>query len=168
MIQPFNGIVPKISDKAFAVAESAIIGDVELLDGANVWYWASLRGDIEKIIVGEDSNIQDNVTVHTAEGKPVIIGRGVTIGHNAVVHGCVIGDNTLVGMGAVILDGAVIGKNCIIGAGALVRQGMEVPDGTMVLGVPAQIKRALREEEIAANRVNAQEYVRLIPLYRGK
>lgn len=168
MILEFNNIQPKISEDSYIAPNASVIGDVVIERGASIWFTAVLRGDVEKITIGENSNIQDNVSVHTSEHLPVVIGRGVTIGHNAVIHSCEIGDNTLIGMGAVVLDGAKIGKNCIIGAGALVRGGMEVPHGSMVLGMPAVVKRSLREEEISTNIANAAEYVRLTQIYKGQ
>ena len=119
-----------------------------------------LRSESETIEIGEDTNIQDNCVLHTDTGFPMTIGRGCTIGHAAILHGCTIGDNTLIGMGAIVLNGAKIGQNCIIGAGALVPQGMEIPDGSLAFGSPAKVRRALTEEEIAANRATAAFYCR--------
>ena len=161
MILEFNKNSPVVGEKVFIAENASVIGDVTLKDGANVWFSAVLRGDEGEIVIGENSNGQDNCTVH---GK-VSVGRGVTIGHNAIIHGCTIGDNSLIGMGATILDGAVIGKNCIIGAGALVTGGTIIPDGAMALGAPAKIRRELTEEEIAANAKNAEEYLHLSALY---
>ena len=161
MILEFNKNSPVVGEKVFIAENASVIGDVTLKDGANVWFSAVLRGDEGEIVIGENSNVQDNCTVH---GK-VSVGRGVTIGHNAIIHGCTIGDNSLIGMGATILDGAVIGKNCIIGAGALVTGGTIIPDGAMALGAPAKIRRELTEEEIAANAKNAEEYLHLSALY---
>mgnify|MGYP004581902715 FL=1 len=167
MIMTWNGISPKIEENVYIAENAAVTGAVTLRAGANVWFGAALRGDVAEIIIGEDSNIQDNVSVHTSEGLPVTLGRGVTVGHNAVLHSCTVGDYSLIGMGAIVLDGAVIGKHCIVGAGALVTGGTVIPDGSMVLGAPAKVRRALREDEIAANRENAQEYLRLAALYRA-
>ena len=138
-----------------------IVGDVRLSTGCSVWYGAVLRGDRGPIVIGEETSIQDNVVMH----DETHVGRGCTIGHGAIVHGCTIGDNTLIGMGAVIISGARIGSNCIVGAGALVTGKMDIPDGSMVLGSPAKVVRPLTEEEIAGNRVSAMEYLEKIPGY---
>lgn len=168
MILKYKERVPQIAESAYVPETCTVAGNVKIHAGASIWPYASLRGDMEEIIVGEGSNVQDNVTVHTDKGFPAVIGAGVSIGHNAVIHGCTIGDNTLIGMGAVILNGARIGKDCIVGAGAVVRQGMEVPDGSMVLGLPASVKRPLRPEEIEGNRENAREYSALAQEYRNQ
>ncbi len=138
-----------------------ILGDVRLNTGCSVWPGAVLRGDRGPIVIGEETNIQDNVVVH----DETHVGRGCTIGHGAIVHGCTIGDNTLIGMGAIVISGARIGKNCLVGAGALVTGKMDVPDGSMVLGSPARVVRPLTEEEIQGNRVSALEYLEMIPGY---
>lgn len=165
MIVTWNGISPEVEKDVYISENACVIGKVTLHAGASVWFGASVRGDVAEIIIGHESNIQDNVSVHTSEHLPVVLGRGVTVGHNAVLHSCTIGDNTLIGMGAIVLDGAVIGKNCIVGAGALVTGGSVIPDGSMVLGAPAKVRRALREDEIEANAHNAKEYLRLAAIY---
>lgn len=131
--------------------------------GVSVWYNAVLRGDEGDIVIGEDTNIQDGVVMH--EGTTV--GRGCTVGHNAILHGCTVGDNTLIGMGAVVLNGAKIGDNCIVGAGALVTGRMDAPAGSMILGSPAKVVRALTEEEIRGNRESAEEYLAFAARYRA-
>lgn len=142
------------------IAESAVlVGDVRLANDASIWHHATLRGDTASIVIGENSNIQDNAVVHAGDGFQVTIGKGVTVGHSAIVHGCTILDNTVVGMGAIVMNGACVGKNCIIGAGALVTQQMLIPDGSLVIGSPAKVKRPLTEEEIQHNRDNAKHYV---------
>ena len=142
------------------IAEGAIVrGDVTLEDGANVWYNAVIRADREPVVIGRGSNVQDNSVIHVESGAGVTVGKNVTIGHNAVIHGCTIGDNTLIGMGAVIMNHAVIGKNCIIGACALVTQGTVIPDNSLVMGIPATFVRMLKPEEIQSNIDNAQKYV---------
>ena len=168
MILLWNHITPIIDPSVYIAENAAIIGNVELLAGASIWFGASVRGDVAKIIVGENSNIQDNVSIHTSQNIEVRIGCGVTVGHNAVLHSCKIGDNSLIGMGAIVLDGAIVGKNCIVGAGALVTGGTRIPDGSMVLGSPAKVKRLLREDEIQANIQNAKEYLRISKLYQQK
>jgi carbonic anhydrase/acetyltransferase-like protein (isoleucine patch superfamily) len=135
-----------------------LIGKVVLEKGASVWFNAVLRGDNETIVLGEDSNIQDNAVCHTDMGFPLRIGRGCTIGHMAILHGCTIGDFSLVGMGATVLNGAVIGRNVLVGAGALVTEGKEFPDGTLVIGRPAKVVRELTDAEIAGIYASAERY----------
>ena len=150
---------PTIDPEAF-IAEGAVVrGDVRIERNASIWYNAVLRGDVDSIAVGEGSNIQDGCVVHVDRGCPVRIGRNVTVGHGAIVHGCTIGDGTLIGMGAIILNGAVIGEGCIVGAGALVTQGKHIPAGTLVVGSPARTARAVTPEEREHNLANAQLYV---------
>ncbi|MBQ9006775.1 MAG: gamma carbonic anhydrase family protein [Atopobiaceae bacterium] len=138
-----------------------VIGDATLGEHCTVWYNAVIRADEAPVTIGAKTNVQDCAVVHVSTGHPVSIGDGVTIGHGAIVHGCTMGSNSLIGMGAIVLDGAEIGGNCIIGAGALVTQGTRIPDGHMAFGSPARVIRPLTEEEIRKNRENAQEYVRL-------
>jgi len=157
---------PNIGENVF-IAEGAIVrGDVTLNDGVNVWFNAVIRADREPVVIGKNTNVQDNCTIHVEDGAGVIIGENVTIGHNAVVHGCTIGDNTLVGMSAVIMNHAVIGKECIIGAGALVPGGMVIPDRSLVMGIPAAIIRSVSDDDAAANLDNALHYVREAAEYR--
>ena len=153
------GKAPSVAADAFVADGARIIGDVTLSAKASVWYNAVLRADSAEIIVGEGSNLQDNVSVHVDSGHPVIIGENVSVGHNAVVHGCTIGDGSLVGMGAVVLSGAVIGRGCLIAGGAVVLGGTEVPDGSLVAGVPAKVRRSLTDEERDSLRRNAQIYL---------
>lgn len=152
---------PEISGKAYIAPSADIIGDVVIKENGSVWYRAVVRADNDRIEIGSGSNVQDSCVLHADAGYPVKIGDYVTVGHGAIIHGCEIGDNTLVGMGAIILNGAKIGKNCLIAAGALVTQGKEIPDGSMVMGSPAKIRRELTEEEIAGNRESAEEYIAL-------
>lgn len=142
------------------LAEGAVVaGDVTLGHGSSVWHNAVLRGDINRIVVGYHSNIQDNAVLHLADDHPCLVGNHVTIGHSAVVHACTIGDECLIGMGAIILDGAEIGMQSLIGAGSLVTGGMEVPPGSLVLGSPAKIVRSLGHEERLALKLWAEKYV---------
>ncbi|MBQ8119008.1 MAG: gamma carbonic anhydrase family protein [Lachnospiraceae bacterium] len=150
---------PKIHPSAYIAPGAVVLGDVTVGEDVGIWYNAVVRGDRGPIVIGRGSNIQDNATVHLDDPYPVTIGENVTIGHGAIVHGCTIGDNTLVGMGAILMNGARIGKNCIVAAGALMTQGMEVPDGMLVMGSPAKVKRPVTEEELAANLRNAERYV---------
>lgn len=151
--------VPSIADGAFIADGARIVGDVSLATGASVWYNAVLRGDSAGIVIGAGSNVQDNVSIHVDAGHPVVVGAKVSIGHNAVVHGCTIGDGSLIGMGAVVLSGAVIGAGCLIAGGAVVLGGTDVPDGSLVAGVPARVRRALSEEERAGLIANADIYL---------
>jgi carbonic anhydrase/acetyltransferase-like protein (isoleucine patch superfamily) len=149
----------KKDETNFIATGAIVIGDVTLGENTSVWYNAVIRGDGDTIVIGRNSNIQDLAMVHVDEGFPVHIGDGVTVGHSAIIHGCTIGDNTLIGMGATVLNGAKIGKGCLIGANALVTQGMEIPDYSLVVGMPAVIKRTLTPEEVKENQKNAQVYV---------
>ena len=151
-------------DESVLLAEGArVSGDVTLGREVNIWYNAVLRGDDGAIVVGDETNIQDCAVLH----EETTVGRGCTIGHGAIVHGCTVGDNTLVGMGAIILNGARIGSNCIVGAGALVTGKMDAPDGSMILGSPAKVVRPLTEAEIESNRVSAQGYLEAARRYRA-
>lgn len=157
-----NDIHPQFDNfKSNFIAHDAIlVGDIYLKENANIWFGAVARGDNERITIGKNSNVQDGCAMHTDMGFPLTIGENCTIGHRAIVHGCVIGDNSLIGMGAIILNGAHIGKNCIVGAGALVPEGKQIPDGSLVVGVPGKIVRPLSEEEIIGITKSAQSYVK--------
>jgi carbonic anhydrase/acetyltransferase-like protein (isoleucine patch superfamily) len=150
---------PKLGRDVYIASSAVVIGDVKMGDFSSVWYNAVVRGDINRIVIGRGTNIQDNAVIHLADEYPCIMGDYVTVGHSAIVHACTIGNEVLVGMGAVVLDGAVIGDQCIIGAKAVVPGGMEVPAGSMVLGTPAKIKRALSPEERAGLKQWADKYV---------
>lgn len=151
---------PPTLGKSVYIAKGAIVlGDVTLGDRASVWYNAVLRGDINRIVVGPDSNIQDNAVLHLADGYPCLIGARVTVGHGAIVHACTVEDECLIGMGATILDGAVIGRNSIVGANALVPQRSVIPPGSLVLGSPGKVVRQLTGEEIAKLPAMAEKYV---------
>jgi carbonic anhydrase/acetyltransferase-like protein (isoleucine patch superfamily) len=149
---------PVIGKGVYIARGAAVMGDVTLGDGASVWYNAVLRGDINRIVVGDYSNIQDNAVLHLADDFPCIMGRYVTVGHSAIVHACRVGDECLIGMGAIVLDGAEIGAQCIIGARALVTQDVKIPDGSMVLGAPAKVVRPLTPEERSGLKYWAEKY----------
>ena len=151
----------KIAEGARIAKQSVILGNVTIGRDSCVLYYAVIRGDEAPIVIGEETNIQENCTVHVSHNKPVSIGNNVTIGHNAVIHSCTIGYRSLIGMGAVILDGAQIGNDCIIGAGSLVTKNTVIPDGSLVLGSPAKIKRNLTWEEKLGNLENSREYVKV-------
>ncbi|MEM1275912.1 MAG: gamma carbonic anhydrase family protein [Pseudomonadota bacterium] len=142
-----------------------VIGDVRLSEMSSIWFNAVLRGDNEPIILGPGSNVQDNCVCHTDPGFPLLIGADVTVGHSAILHGCTIGDRSLIGMGALVLNGAKIGKGCLIGAKALIKEGMEVPDYSMVLGMPGKIVRTLDEEAVLRFGAAAESYKAKIPIY---
>jgi carbonic anhydrase/acetyltransferase-like protein (isoleucine patch superfamily) len=161
VLYSLDGKQPVLVDAASSwVAPTAdVIGDVIIGAGCGIWFGAVLRGDTEPITIGDNTNVQENCVVHTDPGCPVNVGRGCTIGHKALLHGCTIGDNTLVGMGAIILNHAVIGANCLVGAGALVTERKQFPDGSLIVGVPAKVVRALSDDEIAGLRRSAEHYV---------
>jgi carbonic anhydrase/acetyltransferase-like protein (isoleucine patch superfamily) len=150
---------PRLGKGVYLAKTAVVLGDVALGAHSSVWYGAVLRGDINRIIVGHHSNIQDNAVLHLADDFACVIGNWVTVGHSAIVHACTIGDEVLVGMGAVILDGAVVGKQSIIGAKALVTQGMKIPPGALVLGAPAKVVRKLTPKERAGLKWWAEKYV---------
>lgn len=167
LILTVGGRTPQLDPESWVAPNAAIIGDVTVAEGASIWYGVTLRAEAEPIRIGRGSNIQDGVTVHVDPEYPVTVGVGVSVGHNAVLHGCTIGDGVLVGMGAVVLNGAVIGDGSLVAAGALVPQGMVVPPNSLIAGVPGRIRRELSESEIAGNRINGQVYEHLAELHRG-
>lgn len=146
-------------DGHFVAPTAAVIGRVTLEANSSVWFSCVLRGDADFIEVGEGSNIQDGAVIHADPGFPTRIGRNVTVGHKAMLHGCTIGDGSLVGIGAVILNGARVGRGCLIGASALVTEGMEIPDGSVVMGAPARVRKTLTEEQQATLAHNADHYI---------
>ena len=147
------------ADEYWIAPNAMVIGNVILKKNASVWFGAVLRGDNEAITVGENSNVQDNSVLHTDFGSPLTIGANVTVGHMVMMHGCTIGDGSLIGIGSIILNGAKIGKNCLVGAGALITEGKEFPDGSMILGSPAKVVRALAPEQAARMGMGALGYV---------
>lgn len=159
---------PEIADSAFIAPGAAVYGDVHIGEACSVWFHATVRAGDGSVEIGARTNVQDNCVIHVDKGFGVRIGENVTIGHSAIVHGCTVGDNTLIGMGAILLNGAVIGKNCIVGAGALVTQHTVVPDGSLVLGSPAKVVRQIKAEEAAANLANARHYVEEGQAYKAE
>ncbi len=153
-----GGRTPELDPTSFLAAGARVIGAVRLAEGASVWYNAVVRADSDTITVGAGSNLQDNVSVHVDAGHPVVIGQNVSVGHNAVVHGCTIGDGSLIGMGSVVLTGAVIGEGSLVAGGAVVLEGTVVPPGSLVAGVPAKVRRALTADETERLLHNAQIY----------
>lgn len=160
-VYALDGIVPAIEDDdAIWIAPDArVIGKVRLGRDVGIWFGAVLRGDNEEIAIGAASNVQEHCMLHTDPGFPLTVGEGCTIGHRAILHGCTIGDNSLVGMGAIVLNGARIGSNCLVGAGALVTEGKVFPDGSLIVGSPAKAIRQLDDAAIARLRASAQLYV---------
>ena len=159
---------PAIHPTAFVAPGASVIGDVTLAEESSVWFQAVLRGDINRIVIGPRSNVQDGAVVHLADDLGTFVGELVTVGHKAILHACTIADEVLVGMGAIILDGAEIGARSIIGAGALVTGGKKIPPGSLVLGSPAKVVRTLSPEEQAGIRVWAEKYVALSHAYRER
>ncbi len=161
-------LAPTLAEDAWAAPSADLIGDVRLGRRASVWFGAAIRADNTPILVGEETNIQDGAVGHSDPGAPLIIGARVTVGHQAILHGCTIGDQALVGMGARILNGAVIGANCLVGAGALVTEGKVFEPGMLIVGAPARAIRALSDEEIAALAVSAAHYAQKAEHYALK
>jgi gamma-carbonic anhydrase len=164
----FLGQTPQVSAAAFVAPNATVLGAVKLGSQSSVWYGCVLRGDINTIEIGEGTNIQDLTMVHLADDHGVKIGRYTTVGHSAIVHACEIGDECLVGMGATILDGARIGDQCIVGANALVTQRFEAPPGSMILGSPAKVVRALTPEECAGIKIWALKYIEVARAHAGR
>jgi len=158
MIYALDGIAPQIHPDAWVAPGANLIGKIVLEDGASVWFGATLRGDNEEIRLGLGSNIQENCVLHTDIGYPLVIGANCTIGHKAMLHGCTIGDGSLIGMGATILNGARIGKGCLIGAGALITEGKDIPDGSLVMGTPGKVVRQLDSAAIDRLLKSAEGY----------
>lgn len=159
-VYSLDGKTPELADDAYIAESASVIGNVVMHEGSSVWFSAVVRGDNETIVIGKRSNVQDNAVLHSDLGSPLTIGEGITIGHQAMVHGCTIGDNTLIGIGATILNGAKIGKNCIIGAHALVTEGKVIPDGSMVMGSPGKVVKELGPQHIAMLQGGAAVYVK--------
>ena len=166
MIYALGDLTPEIDADSWVAPDANVIGRVRLRAGASVWFGATLRGDNEWIELGAGTNVQEGCTLHTDMGYPLSIGRDCTIGHNVILHGCVIGDESLIGMGATILNGARIGRNCLIGAGALITEGKEIPDGSLVMGAPGKVVRQLDETAFENLRRSASHYQDNMRRYR--
>ena len=166
LILSIAGRAPELHPESWVAPNATVIGQVVLAAGASLWYGAILRAEVEPIEIGAGTNIQDGVTIHVDPGFPARIGAGVSVGHNAVLHGCTIEDDSLVGMGAVVLNGAVVGSGSLIAAGAVVPQGAVIPPGSMVAGVPGKVRRQLSDDEIAGIRTNATLYQELVKVHR--
>jgi len=161
MVHRIKNDIPEVHPSAFIAHNAEVAGLVTVAEGASVWFSASVRGDIAPIVIGKNSNVQDGAVVHCDTGMPCIIGDGVTVGHGAIIHSCTIGNNALIGMGAILLNGAVIGEDSIVGAGALVTSGKVFPPRSMIIGSPAKVLRELTDAEVAHNRENALHYTHL-------
>lgn len=166
MIKKLGEYTPVIDQTAFVAETAVVIGQVFIEEEANIWYNTIVRGDVEPIKIGKWTNVQDNSVLHTSKNFPLSIGDEVTIGHGAIVHGCTVANNVLIGMGAIVLDGASIEENVILGAGSLVPPGKKIPSGVMAMGSPAKVVRALTEAEIKSLKASAQNYVQLSKQYK--
>lgn len=151
---------PKIHEQAVVARGAVVLGDVTIGKDSSIWYNAVVRGDMQSVSIGEGSNVQDNAVLHVDADSPLKIGDQVTVGHGAILHGCMVEDGVLIGMGAIVMNKAVIGRNSIVAAGALVTQHTEIPEGSLVMGNPAKIRRSVTEEEIQASLRNAENYIR--------
>ena len=165
-IYALDNLTPQVAASAWVADNAQVIGDVSLGEGASVWFGATLRGDSAPIVVGAGSNVQDGSVLHADEGLPLTIGDNVTVGHQVMLHGCTVGDESLIGIGAIVLNGAKIGKNCLVGAGSLVTEGKQFPDGSMVMGSPAKVVRQLTPEQIEGLRQSAKHYTENATRYR--
>ena len=169
MIKDYNGIEPTIGEGVFVAENATVLGNVELKAGANVWFSAVIRGDSDKITIGENVNIQDNCTVHSTAGYPVNIEENVTVGHNAVIHGCTVGRGSLIGMSSTIMNGAVIGEGSVVGAGALVTENKKFEPHSLIMGVPAKAVSKIEGEEALNNILkNAEHYKELSEKYKNE
>ena len=158
-VYQLDNLVPTLAESAWVADSAQVIGDVHLAEGCSVWFGAILRGDNEPMRIGRNSNVQDGSMLHSDPGFPLVLGENVTIGHQVMLHGCTIGDGTLVGIKAVVLNGAKVGKNCVVGAGALVTEGKEFPDGSLIMGAPARVVRVLTPEQTESFARSAAHYV---------
>jgi carbonic anhydrase/acetyltransferase-like protein (isoleucine patch superfamily) len=166
-IYTLDGIHPRLHASAWVADSATVIGDVVMGQDASVWFGTVVRGDTATLTIGAGSNIQDLSVLHADVGVPLLIGERVTVGHKVMLHGCTIGDETLIGIGAVVLNGARIGRNCLVGAGALVTEGKEFPDGSMIIGSPARVVKQLTPEQIEGLRESARRYVANAKRYRA-
>ena len=158
-IYSLGELSPKIDPDSWIAPNATVIGEVEIAKGASIWWSCTLRGDTDLLSVGENSNIQDNSVLHTDPGIPLVVGKNVTVGHRVILHGCTVGDNSLIGMGSTLLNGAVIGKNCLIGANTLIPEGKVIPDNSLVMGQPGRVVRDRDPAQIAVLQMSAEHYV---------
>ena len=165
-IYELDGVAPSLADSAWVAESAEVIGHVSLASGTGVWSGVVIRGDNEPVTVGECTNIQEAAVLHSDEGSPLTIGRDVTVGHKATLHGCTVGDGSLIGIGAIVLNDARIGRNCLVGAGALVTEGKQFPDGSLIVGSPARAVRSLTPEQIEGLQQSARHYVQNAERFR--
>jgi carbonic anhydrase/acetyltransferase-like protein (isoleucine patch superfamily) len=158
-IYELDQVSPTIAETAWVADSAQVMGQVDLAAHSSVWFGVVIRGDTESISIGEGSNIQDGSVLHADMGQPIVVGKHVTVGHKVMLHGCTIGDESLIGIGAIILNGAKIGKNCLVGAGSLVTEGKEFPAGSLIMGTPAKLVRSLSLEQIEGLRWSARHYI---------
>lgn len=168
MLYALGSKQPTLSKNHFVAPDAVVIGDVIIGDAVTVWFHVVIRGDNDTITIGDGSNIQDGSVLHVDEGVPLTIGERVTVGHKVMLHGCIIGDGSLIGMNAVVLNHANIGKNCLIGANALVTEGMQIPDGSLVLGSPAKVIKPVSDAALEVMRSGTQSYIDKIDVYRDE
>jgi len=165
-LHELDGVAPSLADSAWVADNAQVIGRVVLAEDSSVWFGVTVRGDTENIAVGRGSNVQDGSVLHADVGFPLTIGANVTVGHQVMLHGCTVGDESLIGIGAIVLNGAKIGRNCLVGAGSLVTEGKEFPDGSMIMGSPAKLVRPLTPEQIEGLRQSAKHYIANAQRYR--
>jgi carbonic anhydrase/acetyltransferase-like protein (isoleucine patch superfamily) len=158
-VYQLGDVEPQIAESAWIADSAQVVGDVQVADNVGIWFGVVARGDTERLTIGKGTNVQDMAMLHADKGFPLTIGEHVTVGHKVVLHGCTIGDGSLIGIGAVVLNGAKIGKNCLVGAGALITEGKEFPDGSMILGSPAKVVRELSEQQQAMLQLSALHYI---------
>ncbi len=158
-VYSLDGVSPRVAESAWIADSAQVMGNVELADDTSIWFGAVLRGDTESMRIGRGSNIQDSSVLHADVGMPLTVGEDVTVGHHVMLHGCTIGDGSLIGIGAIVLNGARIGKGCLVGAGALVTEGKEFADGSVILGSPAKVVRQLTAEQLEGQHKSAVHYV---------
>lgn len=168
-VYALNGTMPQFVDEesGWLAPDAVLVGNIHIGRDVGIWFGAVLRGDNERITIGDGSNVQEHTVMHTDPGLPLTVGRGCTIGHRAMLHGCIIGDNSLIGMGAIVLNGARIGNECLVGAGALVTEGKEFPDRSLIVGSPAKVVRQLDDNALAGLRKSAENYVRNAARFRS-
>ncbi len=166
-IYQLDDFIPSVAETAYVADSAEVIGRVTLGEDVSIWFNAVLRGDSDTLTVGAGSNVQDGSVLHADTGFPLVIGQNVTVGHQVMLHGCTVGDESLIGIGAVVLNGARIGRNCVVGAGALVTEGKEFPDGSLIVGAPARVVRELTEAQVAGLKASAAHYVNNGRRYRA-
>ena len=166
-IYQLDDLKPSVHPSAWVADNAQVVGHVSLAENTSIWFGVAIRGDTSTISVGKGSNVQDNSVLHADEGMPLVIGEGVSVGHQVMLHGCTVGNDTLIGIGAIVLNGAKIGNNCLVGAGALVTEGKEFPDGSMIIGSPAKAVRMLSPEQIEGLKMIAKHYISNATRYKS-